>query len=92
MPEPLPTDPATEDPLTTGPTLAKGKSYTATTTGTLRGERIYHDVTFVASHDQVVEPFIRGESTTIDQDRIFHVQLPHGSVPMLVVAGSIRPV
>lgn len=72
-------------------TLVKGKRYIGTVTGTLRGERVYRDVAFVASRDQTVEPFVRrGEgSTTPDQDRVFIVH-PHGSAPALYVTGSIR--
>lgn len=71
--------------------LVKGARYVGTVTGTLRGERVYRDVPFVASRDQKPEPFIRGSKTTPNQDRVFVVH-PHGSAPQLFVTGSIRPV
>jgi sensor domain CHASE-containing protein len=69
--------------------LRKGVRYVGTTTGVLRGQRIYHDVTFTASRDQETETFIRDRETTPDQDRVF-VTRPRGSAPMLVVAGSVH--
>ncbi len=71
-------------------TLDKGQKYTGVTTGKRRGERFYTEVTFIASRDQEVEPFIRDRVSTPDQDRVFREYEDFGSVPMLVVAGSIR--
>lgn len=70
--------------------LVKGSLYVGTTTGMLNGVRVYRDVDFIASRDQEPEAFVRGRVTTPDQDRVFVVH-PHGSVPALYVAGSIRP-
>ena len=70
-------------------TLTKGQTYTARTTGTLDGVRIYHDITFTAAREGI-EPFVRDREGTPDQDRIFHTYKDFGSVPALVVAGSIR--
>lgn len=70
-------------------TLVKGQRYKATTTGTIRGERFYRPVTFIAARDQEPEPFIRGREMTPDQDRVF-VASHFGSEPRLYVAGSIH--
>ncbi|KQQ65731.1 hypothetical protein [Microbacterium sp. Leaf320] len=72
--------------------LVKGRRYVGTTTGTRNGERIYRDVVFTASRDQEVEPFIRDRASTPDQDRVFREYDKFGSVPMLVVAGTVREV
>lgn len=72
--------------------LIKGRRYVGTTTGTLDGERFYRDVEFTASRDQELEPFIRDRVSTPDQDRVFREYENFGSVPMLVVAGSLREV
>lgn len=71
-------------------TLTKGQTYTATTTARNAGIRIYHDITFTASRDQTVEPFIRDRESTPDQDRVFKEYNDFGSVPVLVVTGSIK--
>lgn len=68
-------------------TLVKGQTYTARTTGTLDGVRIYHDITFIAAREGI-EPFIRGEGR-VDQDRVFRSDRKFGSTPLLVVTGSI---
>lgn len=75
-------------------TLRKGQRYSATRTGKNRhGERFYRTFTFVAAHDQEVEPFIRREDS-VDQDRVFVEQATRfgtvQSVPDLVVTGSIE--
>lgn len=70
--------------------LTKGGEYTGVVTGMLRGRRVEHMVSFTASRDQELEPFVRGRANTPDQDRVFVVH-PHGSAPMLFVAGTIRP-
>lgn len=70
-------------------TLVKGQRYTAIRTGRKNGLRMDRVITFTASRDQEPEPFIRNR-TSPDQDRIF-VRGFAGSVPELVVAGSIRP-
>ncbi|EQM83384.1 hypothetical protein [Microbacterium maritypicum] len=72
--------------------LIKGRRYVGATTGTRDGERFYRDVEFTASRDQEVEPFIRDRTSTPDQDRVFREYDNFGSVPMLVVAGSLREV
>ena len=72
--------------------LIKGRRYVGTTTSTRNGERSYRDVEFTASRDQEVEPFIRDRASTPDQDRVFREYEKFGSVPMLVVAGSLRAV
>lgn len=80
--------------MSTTTTLTAGQKFTATVTGTLRGQRFFRERTFVASRDQEVEVFIRGEGR-IDQDRVFvrqatrHAELPWISVPELIVAGTI---
>lgn len=70
--------------------LIKGRQYVGAVTGMRNGERVSHDVTFMAARDQAPEPFVRGREGTPDQDRVFVVH-SHGSVPQLFVAGSIRP-
>ena len=70
--------------------LTKGQTYRARTTGVLDGSRVYREVTFTASRDQAVEPFIRDREGTPDQDRVFRTYDNFGSVPVLVVTGSIE--
>lgn len=70
--------------------LTQGETYVGTTTCVRRGARVERDVTFVASRDQDIEPFIRDRDGSPDQDRVFVVH-SHGSVPQLFVTGSIRP-
>lgn len=72
--------------------LIKGKVYTASTTyRNATGMRKYREVTFAASRDQEVEPFIRDRESTVDQDRVFRAEGMYGeSGPLLVVAGSIE--
>lgn len=72
--------------------LLGGRRYVGSTTSTLNGERFYRDVAFTASRDQEIEPFIRDRASTPDQDRVFREYENFGSVPMLVVAGSVREV
>lgn len=69
--------------------LKKGREYVGVVTGMLRGRRVEHTVSFTASRDQDLEPFVRGRANTPDQDRVFVVH-PHGSAPMLFVSGTIR--
>lgn len=74
-------------------TLTAGQTYTARTTArNAAGVRIYRDITFTASRDQAIEPFIRNRETTVDQDRVFRADRRFGSSPLLVVAGSIARV
>lgn len=72
--------------------LRKGSRYGGTTTAKNRGDRVFRDVEFVASRDQVPEVFIRDRVETPDQDRVFVQHPPFGSAPCLFVAGSIREV
>lgn len=70
--------------------LTRGETYIGITTGVLRGVRVEKDLTFIASRDQDIEPFVRDREGSPDQDRVFVVH-SHGSVPQLFVTGSIRP-
>ncbi|AHL18560.1 hypothetical protein ISF9_090 [Microbacterium phage vB_MoxS-ISF9] len=72
--------------------LTKGRAYTCWTTFTNDGVRGFREVTFVASRDQEVEKFTPRGGDRIPQDRVFHTHSNFGSVPILVVAGSIREV
>lgn len=71
--------------------LTKGEAYTAWTTFTNNGVRGFREITFTASRDQDVETFIRGEDR-IPQDRVFRDRQGFGSMPELVVTGSIKAV
>ena len=72
--------------------LTKGKAYTCWTTFTNDGVRGFREVAFVASRNQEVEKFTLRGGDRIPQDRVFRTRNDFGSVPLLVVAGSIREV
>lgn len=70
--------------------LTGGQRFSAVTTGTKNGERLFTQREFVASRDQEVEQFfIPASGDRLAQDRVF-VEHPHGSVPALVVSGSVK--
>ncbi len=78
--------------------LIAGRSYTGTTTGTIKGERVFQFVDFVAARTMEPEQFIRS-SASPDQDRVFVVNRTGvrdvsspgvQAVPALFLTGSIR--
>lgn len=71
--------------------LVAGRRYEGTTTGTVRGQRVFRTLQFVAARNQEPEPFFRGGVSAPDQDRVF-IAREGSSRPELFVTGSIRQV
>ena len=78
-------------------TLVVGQAYTASTTGTNRGRRIFRDVTFTAARASLEEDFSPARGDSPAQARVFqgvYVRELHriDAHPMLVVNGSIKAI